>query len=188
MPEIEKPLPKMLFLDDRTKRIESAMKKYAGKYDLTIVTNVKECLRYLCRREFDIVSLDHDLDGDDFQDPDDETSGMEVVRYIVKCGGFPPSQIVVPEVWIHSSNLLAANLMVIELLKVGIPAYFRRFEYGDEIKFGDLESSYIPIMAIEDKWQTAVIGMMCKSCGNYDQLDNNYQCHNCYKREMVQCA
>ena len=182
----EKQLPRMLFLDDRTKRIEAAHKKYTHLYDVTYVHNVKECLRYLCRKEFDIISLDHDLNGDDFQDPDEVSSGMEVVRYIVKCGGFPPSQIVKPEVWIHSSNLLAANLMISELLKAGIPAYFRKFEYDDEIKFGDATPSHKPAV-VEDKWE-AHHSNKCKSCEKLVNLDYSGQCHDCYKREMKQCA
>ena len=170
-------LPRMLFLDDRTKRIESARKQYEGKYELTIVTNAKECLRYLCREEFDIISLDHDLDGNDFQDPDCDTTGMEVVRYIAKCGGFPPSQIVVPEVWIHSSNLLAANLMISELLKVGIPAYFRRFEY--EKQFGDAKPSHKP-EPVEDKWKWDGLGdFRCSSCHEMKLTNLGCQCHDC---------
>ena len=178
------PLPRMLFLDDRTKRIEAARKKYAQLYDVTYVHNAKECLRYLCRQEYDIVSLDHDLNGDDFQNPDDVTSGMEVVRYIVKCGGFPPTQLIVPEVWIHSSNLLAANLMISELFKVGIPAYFRRFEYDDDISFWD-GKKHKPNVVL-DKWIASTFGM-CKSCGHDVELDLYYQCHRCYQREMKQC-
>jgi hypothetical protein len=186
--------PRMLFLDDRTKRIEAALKQYAGKYDLTIVTNTKECLRYLCRREFDIVSLDHDLNGDDFQNPDDVTSGMEVVRYIARCGGFPPSQIVVPEVWIHSSNLFAANLMITELLKVGIPAYFRKFEYDDDEKSfwdGTRAEKKEPV---EDKWDYSCdvkcytrIGK-CEICLLEKIVNYKHICHDCYKRELIQCA
>ena len=181
-----KPLPRMLFLDDRTKRIEAARKKYAQLYDVTYVHNAKECLRYLCQQEYDIVSLDHDLNGDDFQNPDDVTSGMEVVRYIARCGGFPPSQIVVPEVWIHSGNLFAANLMITELLKVGIFAYFRRFEYDDDEKSfwdGTRAEKKKPV---EDKWIADTFGM-CKSCGHDIELDLYYQCHRCYQREMKQC-
>lgn len=183
------PKQRMLFLDDRTKRIESALKQYTGKYDLTIVTNVKECLRALCQKEFDIVSLDHDLNGDDFQDPDDKASGMEVVRYIVKCGGFPPSQIVVPEVWIHSSNLFAANLMISELLKVGIRAYFRRFEYDEQVKFGDSTKSHKPIY-IEDEWKKFPLHTHteCKICKSISMVNNEYICHACYKRELIQCG
>ena len=73
MPQVKELLPSMLFLDDSTKRIESARRQYAGKYILTVVTTAKECLRYLCRQQWDILSLDHDLGGIDFQDPDNET-------------------------------------------------------------------------------------------------------------------
>ena len=178
-------LPRMLFLDDRTKRIESARKQYEGKYELTIVTNAKECLRYLCREEFDIVSLDHDLDGNDFQDPDCVTSGMEVVRYIAKCGGFLTGTHI-PEFWIHSSNLLAANLMSAYLLKADIPSYYRRFEYGDEKNFGDAKPSHKP-EPVEDKWKWFHIDT-CISCDIYTGCDKNKQCHECYKREMKQCG
>lgn len=193
--EPEKALLRLLFLDDRTKRIEAARKKYEGVYNVTFVHNVKECLRYLCRQEYDIVSLDHDLDGDDFQNPDDVTSGMEVIRYIVKCGGFPPSQIVVPVVWIHSSNLLAANLMISELLKAGIPAYFRRFEYDDAKSFWD-GTRVEKKEPIENKWCwnkslncfAWIDNGKCKSCGHMvDKLDTSHQCLDCYKREMKQC-
>lgn len=124
-------LKKMLFLDDCTKRIDSARRQYAGVYDLTVVTNAKECLRYLCRQEWDILSLDHDLGGYDFQDPDDKTSGMEVVRYICKTG-WPMLMKVPEEIWIHSSNLFAASLMIDILSEAGIKSYYHRFEYKDE--------------------------------------------------------
>lgn len=185
---VQFPLPRMLFLDDRTKRIEAARKKYVQQYDVTYVHNAKECLRYLCRQEFDIVSLDHDLDGDDFQNPDDVTSGMEVVRYIVKCGGFPSSQIVKPEVWIHSSNLFAANLMINELMKVGIFAYFRRFEYGDEKKACECKKTE-PIKLPEDKWEYHGYGM-CISCDTTHplKLNEHSQCYVCYIRELISAS
>ena len=186
-----KPLPRMLFLDDRTKRIEAARKKYAQQYDVTFVHNVKECLRYLCRKEFDIISLDHDLNGDDFQDPDEVSSGMEVVRYIIKCGGFPPSQIVKPEVWIHSSNLLAANLMVSELLKVNIHAYFRRFVYDDEITFSNAKISYTSEdLIFVPHWESELDKGVntCVSCGDLCYLDKNKQCFDCWTRELKSCA
>jgi hypothetical protein len=119
--------PKMLFLDDNTKRIDSARRQYADKYDLTVVTNAKECLRYLCRQQWDILSLDHDLGGDDFQDPD-EKSGMEVVRYML---GWM-KQYSKPEVWVHSSNLFAANSMIDSLRGADFRAQYKRFEYDAE--------------------------------------------------------
>ena len=122
--------PKMLFLDDRTKRIMSAMEQYKDRYDVTIVTNVKECLRHLCRQEWNILSLDHDLNGDDFQDPDDSNSGMEVARYIMKTGW--PSKFHKPEVWVHSSNLFAAELMLSVFQSMDFRTYYHKFEYDEQ--------------------------------------------------------
>ena len=180
-----KALPRMLFLDDRTKRIEAARKKYTQQYDVTFVHNTKECLRYLCREEFDIVSLDHDLDGNDFQNPDDVTSGMEVVRYIEKCGA---QTVDGTEFWVHSSNLFAANLMITRLMDMGLKAYYKRFQYGDEITFSNAKISREPVV-VEDKWNAKYIGI-CSSCKTYKKELNKKdgQCHDCYKREMIQCA
>ena len=179
-PEVE-PLPRMLFLDDRTKRIEAARKKYEGVYDVTFVHNAKECLRYLCREEFDIVSLDHDLDGNDFQDPDDVTSGMEVVRYIEKCGA---DTVDATEFWVHSSNLFAANLMIRRLTDIGLKAYYKRFQYGDEIKFGDATPSHKP-KPIKGDWHVVGLRKPCVSCGLILWVDKNCQCDACYERELV---
>jgi hypothetical protein len=121
---------RMLFLDDRTKRIMSAIEQYKDKYDVTIVTNAKECLRYLCKQEWDILSLDHDLNGDDFQDPDDKNSGMEVARYIMKTGW--PERFHKPQVWVHSSNLFAAELMLSVFQSMNFSAYYRKFEYDEQ--------------------------------------------------------
>jgi hypothetical protein len=185
-----KPLPKMLFLDDRTKRIESARRQYEGKYDLTIVTNAKECLRYLCKQQWDILSLDHDLGGDDFQDPDDVTAGMEVVRYIVKTGW--PRQYTIPEIWIHSSNLFAANLMINLLQGRDIKAWDRPFEYDDEKSFWDAKPNHKP-QAFEDRWGNEMHKLnyaTCPSCGKDNALLDLvfHQCHDCYKRELIQCG
>ena len=127
---VNKPKMKMLFLDDRTKRVESARRQFGGKFDLTIVSTVKECLRKLSGEDWDEVHLDHDLNGDDFQNPDSPTAGMEVVRYIVKCG-WPPSKRK-PIFRVHSSNIFASWLMVRTLHEVGLFAFWERFEYKDE--------------------------------------------------------
>jgi hypothetical protein len=178
-------LPKMLFLDDRTKRIESARRQYEGKYDLTIVTNAKECLRYLCKQQWNILSLDHDLGGDDFQDPDDVTSGMEVVRYIVKTGW--PRRYTIPEIWIHSSNLFAANLMINLLQGRDIKAYSRLFVYGDEKNPWDATPNHKP-EPIVDEWKERFIREKCLCCGFFKAVNNVGQCHECYKRELIQCG
>jgi hypothetical protein len=128
--------PCLLFVDDRTKRIEYAQKEYAEMYDVTIATCVPEALRQLCKRDWDVVSLDHDLNGHDFEDSDTPTCGMEIVRYIVKCG-WPPQR-KVPEFWIHSSNLFAAHLMVVTLTEAGFNAWYKPIVYKtDNMQYDD---------------------------------------------------
>lgn len=126
------PKRRMLFLDDRTKRIESARRQYGEKWDLTIVTNVKECLRKMSEEDWDEIHLDHDLNGEDFQDPYDRTAGMEIVRYIEICGW--PDNKRKPIFRVHSSNIFAAFLMVKTLQHMGLIAVWERFTYDEETK------------------------------------------------------
>jgi len=184
--------PKMLFLDDRTKRIMSALRQYFGKYDVTIVANVKECLRYLCQQQWDILSLDHDLDGGDFQDPGDTTSGMEVVRYITMTQWL--KQYKIPEIWIHSSNLFAANMMIDLLWEAGIKSEYRKFEYDEEKQLCECKPKPKPKPKQEpidgwiiDKWDSNDFRGYCLSCGKMAPLDVHFQCHDCYIRECKQC-
>lgn len=122
--------PAMLFLDDRTKRINSAIAQYEDKYNLTIVTNVKECLRYLSAYEYAVLSMDCDLGGEDFVDPDSPNSAMELVRYLEKTNW--PFEKERPVVIIHSSNVFVASIICERMLKMGFDVSRRRFEYQDE--------------------------------------------------------
>jgi len=124
--------PHMLFLDDRTKRIEVVRDVYKT-FNVTIVVNVKECFRHLQRRNWDVVSLDHDLNGCDFEDPDNSNTGMEVVRYIEKTG-WPP-QLTKPSFWVHSSNLFAAHLMVVTLSEMGFDVCHKPFIYPTGVAY-----------------------------------------------------
>lgn len=101
--------PKMLFVDDRSKRIHSALRQYSDKYDVTIAPNIPEALRLISAKEWDVVSLDYDLDGNDFADPSSPRCAMEIVRYIHGTGW--PDARRIPEFWVHSSNTLGANLL-----------------------------------------------------------------------------
>lgn len=132
----------MLFVDDRTKRIHYALDEYSKDYDVTIATCVPEALRQLSKEKWDVVSLDHDLNGHDFQDPDTPTCGMEIIRYIAKTG-WPPS-IPQPKFWVHSSNLFAAHLMTVELKKLGFNASYRPIRYKVENMKYDKETG-LPI-------------------------------------------
>lgn len=123
---------RMLFLDDRTKRIDSARRQFGEKWDLAVVSNAKECLRKMSDEDWDEVHLDHDLNGDDFQDPDEPTSGMAVIRYIEKCGW--PGNKPRPIFRVHSSNIFAAWAMTQRLKAMGFYAFWERFVYDEEAK------------------------------------------------------
>lgn len=101
--------PKMLFVDDRSKRIHAALRRYGDEYDVTIAPNVPEALRLLSSQTWRVVSLDADLDGNDFVDPASKFSGMEIVRYIQNANW--PSERQAPSFIIHSSNQFVAELM-----------------------------------------------------------------------------
>jgi hypothetical protein len=78
--------------------------------------------------EFDVISLDHDLNGCDFEDPDSPTCGMEIVRYIQKTGWPRPKA---PSFVIHSTNLFASFLMWKELHRMELLATQKPFRYDD---------------------------------------------------------
>lgn len=120
---------KMLFVDDRTKRIHHALENFP-EYDVTIATCVPEALRQMSSQDWDVVSLDHDLNGYDFQDSDTPTCGMEIVRYIGKTGW--PVQRKKPQMWVHSSNLFAAHLMVVSLTELGFDTWHKPIIYKVE--------------------------------------------------------
>jgi glycerol-3-phosphate cytidylyltransferase len=125
--------PKLLFVDDSWKRIQYALEEYGKTYDVVIAPSAKEALRQLVGEDFAVVSLDHDLMGQDFQDPDSLTCGMEIVRYIGKTGW--PSLRHRPRFWIHSSNIFAAKVMIEELLNMdfeatGVPLWWKKYQHG----------------------------------------------------------
>jgi len=110
-------MSRVLFFDDNYERIEDAAEKYSED-ELTIVTNVPDCLRALSFHDWELVSLDHDLAGRDFIDPDDKNTGMEVVRYIEKTGWAEKRK--KPDIIIHSSNFFAADSMCKRLIAIGL--------------------------------------------------------------------
>lgn len=74
---------KVLFLDDRSKRLHAALEIYsAPKYELTLVVTFSEFKKFMETQEWDIVSLDHDLEFREFVDSASKSSGMEIVRWL----------------------------------------------------------------------------------------------------------
>lgn len=126
------PLNKVLFVDDRGKRINWAIDKYGEGYILMIAPCVPEALRQLSQWNWvrgDIISLDHDLNGHDFQDPDEKTSGMEILRYIDKFDALSVFKDV--EFIIHSGNKFAAIKMVVFLEVFGIRVRYEPIVYSE---------------------------------------------------------
>lgn len=117
---------RMLFVDDRSLRLHAALARYSEKYVLTLCPNVPEALRLL-REEWDVISLDFDLNGCDNQDPMDTTCGMEIVRYIARCGW--PEDKPKPRVILHSSNVFGRTLMARELRRMDFFVIEERFRY-----------------------------------------------------------
>ena len=120
--------PKLLFVDDRSKRIHYALENY-GAYNVTIAPNVLEALRQLSAQDWDVVDLDHDLMGVDFQDPDSPTCGMEIVRYIEKTG-WPDGMRKRPVFRVHSSNLFAVHLITTRLQAMGFQCSYHKVVYA----------------------------------------------------------
>lgn len=98
---------KILFLDDSLERTK------------TFTSRIPYCETFLnassiigkfknCKDEFDIVFLDHDLEGT-FQNSREENCGMEVVRHICK------HRPLIKNIIVHSLNYPAAQEMVRKL-------------------------------------------------------------------------
>lgn len=124
--------PKLLFLDDRSKRLHSALRKYGSEYDVTLVCTVKECIKMLSNDgPWDVVSLDHDLDFDEFVPSILPNTGMEVIRWLcenkdfLNYKGFPA--------WIilHSSNEAASFNMAVRLREAMFRYKIERFTYDN---------------------------------------------------------
>lgn len=106
---------RILFLDDSAERIERAY-EFFDDDDLTVVVSARSAIQELFKGAWDLVMLDHDLEGDVWVDSAREDCGMEVVRWIVR--NFPK----IGSIVIHSWNTDAAPVMVEELMKAGYDA------------------------------------------------------------------
>jgi len=126
--------PKLLFVDDKPSRCEDAIKRYGDEYEVILAHTVADALRQMSGNNLSVVSLDHDLNGQDFQDPDESTSGMAILRYLQKTG-WPFDQRPRPRFLIHSTNLFAASAMVDILWQGGFdaisqPYNWKQYQHG----------------------------------------------------------
>ncbi len=151
---------RILFLDDNPDRIIAAKESYGD--DVKIVTTVRDCLRELSFHDWDIVSLDHDLGGKEFVDPDSEFCGMEVIRYLEKTSW--PKRRQFPDFVIHSSNFFAAELMKTRLVEM--------FFFNDDLNSRLMENN--PLMTIRIKpfgWKEYQRGVIA---GAFDVMHVGY--------------
>lgn len=86
-------------------------KKKWTTHDLTLVETSQEAIKALKEKDFDFVSLDHDLGGEVYVESGENT-GYEVAQFIAKMKNPPPIVIV------HSWNSVGARKMVQELENV----------------------------------------------------------------------
>lgn len=121
--------PRLLFIDDRSKRIHSALRKYRD-YDIRIAPSVKEALRLISETNWEIVSMDHDLNGDDFQNPDERTCGMELVRHLIGYGWPYKAQ---PLFVVHTKNIFAGKVMVQRLTDAGFSVLNSPYNYDESV-------------------------------------------------------
>ncbi len=120
---------RILFLDDRSKRIMSAIDRWHKDHDLTIVCTAKEAIKMLSLQDWDIISLDYDLNFQEFTPAYLPGNGMEVVQYICSHSDYFHSERRLPLIVIHSGNPAEAHNMVTRLKESGFTADYRRWEY-----------------------------------------------------------
>ena len=88
---------KILVLDDDINRLKMFRQKFIGN-DLKTVVDAQSAIALLKNERFDLVSLDHDLDGKQYV-PSGPGTGYEVAEWLSKHPDRNPKQVV-----LHSLN------------------------------------------------------------------------------------
>jgi hypothetical protein len=103
---------KILFLDDDVRR----MKAFRRVHPRAVwVQTARECIKRILL-PWDVISLDHDLGGETYVDPQRKDCGMEVVRYILRNR---PACLAQTRFIVHSRNQFAAVMMAEALSSAG---------------------------------------------------------------------
>ena len=106
-------MKKILFCDDDSSRHSKFFQTKEQGDELRQVWNAADCIEALKEGRYDLVSLDHDLNGEAYQNPTEKNTGSEVVRFITA------NKPDVKEFVVHSYNEFAAKNMVEDLQKAG---------------------------------------------------------------------
>ncbi len=116
----EPPPPRLLFLDDDPRRAEIFLTEHP---QAVWVETVVACIARL-EENWDEVYLDHDLGGQQLVESANADCGMEVIRWLCK---EPREHLVSTLFIVHTHNLVAALLMVMQMRCAGFTAEFRPF-------------------------------------------------------------
>jgi hypothetical protein len=111
---------RLLFLDDDPRRAEIFLAEHP---EAVWVENVADCLSQL-ENAWDEVHLDHDLGGKQLVAVESRDCGMEVIRWMCK---EPRDHLRSSLFFVHTHNLVAGLLMVMQMQSAGFKAEFRPF-------------------------------------------------------------
>ncbi len=112
--------PRLLFLDDDPQRAETFLAEHP---QAVWVETVPDCVDRL-RENWDEVHLDHDLGGRQLVGSEEVDSGMEVIRWMCK---EPREHLPPTRFFVHTHNLVAGLMMVLQMRSSGFSAEFRPF-------------------------------------------------------------
>lgn len=114
---IEADRKKVLFLDDDPMR-HRVIEEDCDRHAFTHVHTVEQAIQALAQKHFDIVCLDHDLDGMTYVQSGKGT-GFEVAEYMATGRMASKPQLVI----VHSFNQVGAQLMLTVLKGSGYNAF-----------------------------------------------------------------
>jgi CheY-like chemotaxis protein len=105
---------RVLFLDDDPDRLDWARGVFKDIGNpLELVTTAQEAILALARQDFDLVCLDHDLEGVPHDDPAGDNTGSAVVRWILA------NRPKVRQFVVHSLSRTGAKPMARDLAEAG---------------------------------------------------------------------
>lgn len=130
----EETMKQVLILDDdphgtRIPAYRDRFDELACEINVVHVETVEECKERLSNQVFDLVLLDHDLNGEIFVDPSRKDCGTEIARWWNSKENLNKDQPVI----VHSKNS-GSSIGMIEIMDYGacIPRAWRR-EYFPEV-------------------------------------------------------
>jgi len=97
---------RILILEDNTIRIEKFELLFKNQ-QLRIVQNVEDAITFCLSEEFQIMWLDHDLEGKIWEDSNKENTGYQFIKWLVDNEKQRNSLI-----YIHSMNPIGASKML----------------------------------------------------------------------------